>query len=110
MRAMRARLESRAGGRVGQPWRDLRKQPVIPADAGAFFTAAPVVLMATSVLVAAAAPYLSTRGPLSGVADVVVVGLLLLGAVALADLATTVMASLEHDARGRTATATATCV
>jgi formate hydrogenlyase subunit 4 len=89
MRAVRARLEGRAGGRLVQPWRDLRKllrkEPIIPADAGVFFTAAPVVLMATSVLVAAAAPYLSTRGPLSGVADlIVVVGLLLLGAVALA--------------------------
>ncbi|MFD0744780.1 respiratory chain complex I subunit 1 family protein [Phytohabitans flavus] len=58
---------------------------MIPADAGMFFTAAPVVLMATSVLVAGAAPYLSTAGPLPGVADlVVVVGLLLLGTVALA--------------------------
>ncbi|WP_213453223.1 respiratory chain complex I subunit 1 family protein [Rhizomonospora bruguierae] len=89
MRAVRARLEGRAGGRVLQPWRELRKQlrkePLIPADAGAFFTAAPAVLVATSVLVAAVAPFLSTRGPLSGVADlVVVVGLLLLGAVALA--------------------------
>lgn len=88
-RAVRARLEGRAGGRLAQPWRDLRKQlrkePLFPADAGAFFTAAPAVLMATSVLVAAAAPYLSTRGPLSGSVDlIVVVGLLLLGAVALA--------------------------
>ncbi|GAA4711436.1 respiratory chain complex I subunit 1 family protein [Phytohabitans rumicis] len=89
MRAVRARLEGRAGGRLVQPWRDLRKllrkEPITPADAGVFFTAAPVVLMATSVLVAAAAPYLSTRGPLPGVADlIVVVGLLLLGTVALA--------------------------
>ncbi|MEU5943509.1 NADH-quinone oxidoreductase subunit H [Micromonospora sp. NPDC047548] len=88
-RAVRARLEGRAGGRIAQPWRDLRKQlrkePLIPADAGVFFTAAPAVLMATSVLVVAAAPYLSTRGPLSGSVDlIVVVGLLLLGAVALA--------------------------
>jgi formate hydrogenlyase subunit 4 len=89
MRAVRARLEGRAGGRIAQPWRDLRKQlrkePITPADAGVFFTAAPLVLMATSVMVAAAAPYLSTRGPLSGIADlIVVVGLLLLGTVALA--------------------------
>jgi formate hydrogenlyase subunit 4 len=89
MRAVRARLEGRAGGRIVQPWRDLRKQlrkePIIPTDAGMFFIAAPVVLMATSVLVAAAAPYLSTRGPLSGVADLIlVVGLLLLGTAALA--------------------------
>ncbi|MDQ7904027.1 NADH-quinone oxidoreductase subunit H [Phytohabitans sp. ZYX-F-186] len=89
MRAVRARLEGRAGGRFGQPWRDLRKQlrkePITPADAGVFFVAAPPVLMATSLLIAGAAPYVSTRGPLSGVADlVVVVGLLLLGTVALA--------------------------
>jgi formate hydrogenlyase subunit 4 len=88
-RAVRARLEGRAGGRIAQPWRDLRKQlrkePLIPADAGVFFTAAPPVLMATSALVAAAAPYLSTRGPLISSVDLVaVVGLLLLGAVALA--------------------------
>jgi len=89
MRAVRARLEGRAGGRLVQPWRDLRKllrkEPITPTGAGVVFTAAPVVLMATSVLVAAAAPYLSTRGPLSGAADlIVVVGLLLLGTVALA--------------------------
>ncbi len=55
MRAMRARLEGRAGGRVGQPWRDLRKllrkPPTSPADSGAFFVAAPPVLMATSMIV-----------------------------------------------------------
>ncbi|GAA4470753.1 respiratory chain complex I subunit 1 family protein [Phytohabitans houttuyneae] len=89
MRGVRARLEGRAGGRLVQPWRDLRKQlrkePVIPADAGIFFIAAPLVLVATSVLVAGVAPFLSTVGPLPGVADlVVVVGLLLLGAAALA--------------------------
>lgn len=89
IRAVRARLEGRAGGRLGQPWRELRKQlrkePLVPADAGPFFTTAPAVLMATSVLVAAAAPYLSTRGPLGDRTDLIaVVGLLLLGAVALA--------------------------
>ena len=89
MRAVRARLEGRGGGRLVQPWRDLRKllrkEPVIPADAGVFFTAAPAVLMSTSLLVAGAAPFLFTGGLLPGVADlVVVVGLLLLGTVALA--------------------------
>jgi formate hydrogenlyase subunit 4 len=89
MRAVRARLEGRAGGRLAQPWRDLRKQlrkePIIPADAGMFFTAAPAVLMATSLLIAAAAPYLSTHGPLGdGIDLIAVVGLLLLGTVALA--------------------------
>lgn len=87
MRAVRARLEGRAGGRAGQPWRDLRKllrkQPISPADAGAFFLAAPPVLMATSLLVAAIVPSATTAGP--GGADlIVVVGLLLVGTVALA--------------------------
>ena len=45
-RVVRARLEGRAGGRIGQPWRDLRKllrkPPTSPADAGMFFIAAPL--------------------------------------------------------------------
>jgi len=89
MRAVRARLEGRAGGRVTLPWRELRKQlrkePISPADAGLLFRAAPPVLMATSLLVAAAAPYLTTAGPLDGSVDLIaVVGLLLLGTAALA--------------------------
>ncbi|MFC0506418.1 respiratory chain complex I subunit 1 family protein [Micromonospora costi] len=88
-RAVRARLEGRGGGRIAQPWRDLRKQfrkePLIPADAGVFFAAAPAVLTATSLMVAAAVPYLSTQNPLASSTDlIVVVGLLLLGTVALA--------------------------
>jgi formate hydrogenlyase subunit 4 len=87
-RAVRARLEGRAGGRIGQPWRDLRKllrkPPTSPADAGMFFTAAPPVLMATSLIIAATAPFIATTG-VAGSADlIVVVGLLLLGTVALA--------------------------
>src|SRR5690606_15836520 len=71
------------------PWRELRKQlrkePISPADAGLLFRAAPPVLMATSLLVAAAAPYLTTAGPLDGSVDLIaVVGLLLLGTAALA--------------------------
>jgi formate hydrogenlyase subunit 4 len=89
MRAVRSRLEGRAGGRVAQPWRDLRKllrkEPVSPADAGVFFRAAPAVLMATSLLVAAAVPYLTTAGPPGLSVDLIaVVGLLLLGTAALA--------------------------
>jgi len=84
MRAVRARLEGRAGGRVGQPWRDLRKllrrQPISPADAGAFFLVAPPVLMATSLLVAAVAPYVTTAGLFGGGADLIA----LVGTVALA--------------------------
>lgn len=87
-KAVRARLEGRAAGRLGQPWRDLRKQlrkqPISPADAGMFFAAAPPVLMATSLIVAASAPLLTTVG-VAGSADlIVVVGVLLLGTAALA--------------------------
>lgn len=87
-RAARARLEGRAGGRVAQPWRDLRKQlrkpPIAPTDATVFFVAAPPVLAATSLLVAGTAPLLTTRSVLGGSDLIVVVGLLLLGTVALA--------------------------
>jgi len=87
-RAVRARLEGRAGGRLGQPWRDLRKLlrkgPTSPADASLVFVAAPPVLMATSIVVAGAAPFVATAS-VAGRADlIVVVGLLLLGTVALA--------------------------
>jgi formate hydrogenlyase subunit 4 len=87
-RAVRARMEGRAGGRIGQPWRDirklLRKQPTTPADAGMFFNTAPVVLMSTSLLVAATGAFVATGG-VAGSGDlIVVVGLLLLGSVALA--------------------------
>jgi formate hydrogenlyase subunit 4 len=87
-RAVRARLEGRAGGRVGQPWRDLRKQlrkpPTSPADASFFFSAAPPVLMATSLVIVMAAPFVSTTTVFGGADLIVVVGLLLLGTVALA--------------------------
>jgi formate hydrogenlyase subunit 4 len=87
-RAVRARLEGRGGGRLGQPWRDLRKQlrkpPTSPADASLVFAAAPPVLMATSLLVAGAAPLVATTSVAGGADLIVVVGLLLLGTVALA--------------------------
>jgi formate hydrogenlyase subunit 4 len=87
-RAVRARMEGRGGRRVGQPWRDLRKQlrkqPTSPAGASFFFTATPPVLMATSVFVAAVAPFVTTVSAFGGADLIVVVGLLLLGTVALA--------------------------
>jgi formate hydrogenlyase subunit 4 len=87
-KTMRARLEGRAGGRLGQPWRDLRKllrkPPTSPTDAGIFFTSTPPLLMATSLIIAATAPFITTTG-IAGSADlIVVVGLLLLGTAALA--------------------------
>ncbi|MEV0402069.1 NADH-quinone oxidoreductase subunit H [Actinoallomurus sp. NPDC050550] len=89
MRLVRARMEGRAGAGIGQPWRDLRKlagkEPISPADAGWLFVAAPPVLVATSLLIAAIVPLVSTRSVVGGSVDLIaVVGLLLLGTVALA--------------------------
>jgi formate hydrogenlyase subunit 4 len=89
MRLIRARLEGRAGAGIGQPWRDLRKlarkEPISPADSGWLFVAAPPVLVATSLLIAAIAPLIATTSVAGGSADLIaVVGLLLLGTVALA--------------------------
>ncbi|HEY3687201.1 MAG TPA: NADH-quinone oxidoreductase subunit H [Streptosporangiaceae bacterium] len=89
MRLVRARLEGRAGAGIGQPWRDLRKlvrkEPISPAGSGWLFVAAPPVLLATSLLIAAIVPLAATTSRLAGSADlIVVVGLLLLGTAALA--------------------------
>jgi formate hydrogenlyase subunit 4 len=89
MRLIRARLEGRAGAGIGQPWRDLRKlarkEPISPTDAGWLFVCAPPVLAATSLLIAAIVPLASTTSVAGGSADLIaVVGLLLLGTVALA--------------------------
>jgi formate hydrogenlyase subunit 4 len=89
MRQVRARLEGRAGAGVAQPWRDLRKQlgkePITPAGTGWVFRAAPLVLAATVLVVAAVAPFATTFSPLDRTADLfAVVALLALGTVALA--------------------------
>lgn len=89
MRQVRARMEGRAGPGIGQPWRDLRKQlrkqPITAAGTGPAFRTAPVLLVATTTVVAALVPLTSTRTPVSGFADlIVVVALLALGTVALA--------------------------
>ena len=89
MRQVRARLEGRAGAGVGQPWRDLRKllrkQPITPAGTGWAFRAAPLLLPATVLVVAAVAPFATTSSPLDSVADLfAVVAMLALGTVALA--------------------------
>jgi len=89
MRQVRARLEGRAGAGIGQPWRDLRKlfrrQPVTPEGTGWAFRFAPLVLLATSLVLAAVVPLLTTASPLDPAADLfAVVGLLALGTVALA--------------------------
>lgn len=89
MRQVRARLEGRAGPGIAQPWRDLRKllrkQPITPEDTGPAFRWAPLLLVATTAVTAAVVPLASTRTPLPGGADlIVVVALLSLGTVALA--------------------------
>src|SRR5579871_6155107 len=88
-RKVRARLEGRVGASVLQPWRDLRKlaakERIAPEHASWVFGVAPLVVVSTALLVAAAAPFVSTRSPLAGVGDLfAVVYLLLLGTVALA--------------------------
>jgi formate hydrogenlyase subunit 4 len=89
MRQVRARLEGRAGAGIGQPWRDLRKlarrQPTTPEGTGWAFRLAPLLLVGTSLVVAAVVPLLTTASPLDPAADLfAVVGLLALGTVALA--------------------------
>ena len=89
MRQVRARLEGRAGAGVRQPWRELRKllakQRIRPDGTTAVFAAAPLVLAATTLVVAAVVPVVTVASPLDPAADLfAVVGLLLLGSVALA--------------------------
>jgi len=89
MRQVRARLEGRAGAGWTQPWRDLwkqlGKQNINPRGTTAVFGAAPLVLAATTLLVAALVPAVTTASPLEEAGDLfAVVGLLLLGTVALA--------------------------
>lgn len=86
---VRARLEGRAGPSVLQPWRDLRKllakERIAPEHSSWIFPLAPVVLVATTVLVTAIVPVVTTATPLADAGDLfAVVYLLLLGAVMLA--------------------------
>jgi formate hydrogenlyase subunit 4 len=89
MRRVRARLEGRAGPPLIQPWRDIRKllgkERIISSNASWVFSIAPLVLVATSALVAGIVPFLTTRSALDPVGDLfAVVYLLLLGTVFLA--------------------------
>lgn len=89
MRQIRARLEGRAGPGPGQPWRDLRKllgkESIRPHGTTWVFTAAPSVLLSSTLVIVAVCPFISIVSPLDGVADLfAVVSLLLLGTVALA--------------------------
>ena len=89
MRQIRARLEGRAGPGITQPWRDLRKlmrkQRTSPRGTSEVFRVAPLLLVATCLVVAAVAPFVTTASALDPVADLfAVVALLTLGTVALA--------------------------
>jgi formate hydrogenlyase subunit 4 len=88
MRQVRARLEGRRGAGIGQPWRDLRKllrkQNIRPAGSTWVFLAAPIAVLATTLVVAAVAPVLTVGSPLDPAIDLIaVVGLLFVGTVAL---------------------------
>jgi len=89
MRKVRARLEGREGARITQPLADLRKlltkQRVRPDESSWVFAAAPVVLVATTLVVGVLAPLVSTHPPFAYSADFfAVVLVLLVGSVFLA--------------------------
>lgn len=89
MRTTRARLEGRVGGGVWQPWRDfvklLSKQPLRAPGSTPVLTMAPILLVASSLLLCTLIPLVSTLSLHSVPADLfVVVSVLLLGTVALA--------------------------
>jgi len=89
MRQLRAVLEGRAGAGIGQPYLDLRKllrkQPIRPRGTSGVFRVAPLVLVATCLVVAGAAPFVTTVSILDPIADLfAVVALLTLGTVVLA--------------------------
>ena len=88
MRQIRSRLEGRRGPGVGQPWRDLRKllgkQRIRPIGTTMVFRAAPAIVAASALVIAAMSPLVTTASPLDRAGDLfAVVGLLLIGSVAL---------------------------
>jgi len=89
MRTTRARLEGRVGGGIGQPWRDLRKllskEPTRAPGSTLVLPLAPILLVASSLLLCALIPLASTLALASVPGDLfVVVSVLLVGTVALA--------------------------
>jgi len=73
MRQVRARLEGRAGGGVGQPWRDLRKllrkQQITPQGTTIVFALAPAIVAGSTLLIAAIIPLIALGSPLDSTAD-----------------------------------------
>lgn len=89
MRQVRARLEGRAGAGVTQPWRDLRKllrkRPVRPRGTSELYVLAPIVWVATTLVVAVVSPFVATASAVMSIADLfVVVALLAMGTATLA--------------------------
>jgi formate hydrogenlyase subunit 4 len=89
MRQVRARLEGRAGQGIGQPWRDLRKllrkEPVTPDGTSELFRIAPLVLLATTVVAAGVAPFVTAASAIGPAADLfAVAALLAMGTATLA--------------------------
>jgi formate hydrogenlyase subunit 4 len=89
MRKVRCRLEGRVGPPIHQPLLDLRKlarrERTRPEGASWIFSAAPVVLVATTLVIAIIAPLLATDPAFGWSTDLfAVVYLLLVGSVALA--------------------------
>jgi len=89
MRQVRSRLEGRAGAGILQPWRDLRKlfakEPLRAPGISWVQAAGPVVLVTSGLLLCALIPLVGTvASPLLTDDLFVVVGVLLVGTVALA--------------------------
>jgi formate hydrogenlyase subunit 4 len=85
--SVRARLEGRVGPGIFQPYRDLRKllgkEPVDPGGTSEVFRLAPLVLLASTVVIAVVAPFVTTEPAIGPAADVfAIVALLVLGAIA----------------------------
>jgi formate hydrogenlyase subunit 4 len=89
MRQVRAKLEGRVGAGMGQPWRDLRKlfgkERITPRGTSEIFRVAPLLLVATTLVVTVVAPFITADSAIDPAADLfAVVALLALGAVVLA--------------------------
>ncbi len=89
MRTTRARLEGRTGGGIGQPWRDVRKllakETTRAPGSTPVLSVAPILLMASSLVLCALIPLVGTLALAEVPGDLfVVVSVLLLGTVALA--------------------------
>ncbi|WP_031467885.1 respiratory chain complex I subunit 1 family protein [Sciscionella sediminilitoris] len=89
LRQVRARLEGRAGPGILQPWRDtrklLRKHRLRPRGSSEMFRLVPLLLTATTLVVAVAVPMLTTATVLAPIADLfAVVALLAMGTTTLA--------------------------